>query len=77
MLEIKQNKFYILIKKGKENKSLIFTEEKPAITKVKEYLKEGENAKNIQLLEVEIKEEKFEITTIPWSYIAMQIVKSD
>jgi len=42
---------------------------------IEEYLKKGIEPDNLELLSVEIKEEKFMIEGIPWSKIASKLVK--
>ena len=75
-LEIKGNKFYMLVKKGgKGNEAWLYNDTKAPIGKIKEYLKKGANADDIELMNIEFKDEKFEIRTIPWSTIAVELVK--
>jgi len=75
-LLVKENKFFMLIEKqGSEKDIRIYDEINPAITKVKKFLKSGITSENIELLSIEIKEEKFEIKTIPWNVIATHIIK--
>ena len=73
---VKENKFYMLIEKqGSKKEIRIYDEMKPAITMIKGSLKIGTTSANIELLSIEIKEEKFEIKTIPWDVIATQLIK--
>jgi len=78
MMEIvvKENKFFMLLEKqGSKKEIRIYDEMNPAITMIKGSLKKGITSENIELLGVEIKEEKFEIKTIPWNVIATQLIK--
>lgn len=75
-LVIKANKFFMLVEKqGSKKEIRVYDEMNPAIAKVKRSLKEGASSESIELLSIEIKEEKFEIKTIPWSVIATYLVK--
>jgi len=75
-LIVKENKFFMLIEKQGSKKDIrIYDEMNPAITKVKKSLKSGVTSENIELLSIEIKEEKFEIKTIPWNVIATYLIK--
>jgi len=78
MMEIvvKESKFFMLLEKqGSKKEIRIYDEINPAILRVKKALKEGVNSESIELLSIEIKEEKFEIKTIPWNVIATQLIK--
>jgi len=76
-LVVKENKFVMLIEKQGSKKDIrIYDEIKPAITKIKDSIKGGVNSENIELLTIEIKQDKFEIKTISWNFIAMEIVKA-
>ena len=75
-LEVKGNKFYMLVKKGKDREIKLYNEMKAPIGTIKGYLKKGTNAEDIELLSIELKEEKFEIKTIPWSILAVELVKT-
>jgi len=73
---VKENKFFMLVEKtGSKSIIRIYDEMKPAITKVKESIKGGTSSENIELLSVEVKQDKFEIKTIPWNFIATELVK--
>jgi pseudouridine-5'-phosphate glycosidase len=75
-LVVKENKFYMLIEKqGSKKEIRIFDEMKPAITMIRGSMKTGTSSENIELLSIEIKEEKFEIKTIPWNVIATLLIK--
>lgn len=75
-LEVKENKFYVLtVKQGKENKITLHSDVDSPVHRVKEYLKGGASPDGIELMVVEIKEEKFEIKSVPWSTIAVRLVK--
>lgn len=62
-------------KQGSKKEIRIYDEMNPAIAMIKGSLKKGITSENIELLSIEIKEEKFEIKTIPWNVIATQLIK--
>lgn len=75
-LLVKENKFFmVIVKQDSEKDIVIYDEMTPAITKIKKFLKGGITSEDIELLSIEIKEEKFEIKTIPWNVIATQLIK--
>lgn len=75
-LEVKENRFYVLtVKQEKGKKITLHNEMNSPIREVKEYLKGGTSPDGIELIAVEIKEEKFEIKSVPWSTIALGLVK--
>lgn len=75
-LAVKENKFYVLtVKQGKEKKITLHIDDDSPVRKIKEYLKGGTSPDHIELMAVEIKEEKFEIKGVPWSTIAIGLVK--
>ena len=75
-LLVKENKFFMLMEKqGSKKEIRLYDEINPAIAEVKKSLRRNANSEDIELLSIEIKEEKFEIKTIPWSVIASMLVK--
>lgn len=75
-LEVKENRFYVLtVKQEKENRITLHSDMDSPVRRVKEYLKEGISPDNIELVTVEIKEDKFELKGVPWSTIAVMLVK--
>jgi hypothetical protein len=73
---VKENKFYMLLEKqGSKKEIRIYDEMNPAIAMIRGSLKKGTTSENIELLSIEIKEEKFEIKTIAWNVIATQLIK--
>lgn len=75
-LLVKDNKFFMLMEKqGSKKEIRVYAEMNPAITKIKKSLKSGVTSENIELLSIEIKEEKFEIKTMPWNVIATHLIK--
>lgn len=75
-LEVKENKFYVLtVKQGKDKKITLHNDMGSPVSKVKEHLRGGTSPDDIELMVVEIKEEKFEIKGVPWSKIAVGLVK--
>jgi hypothetical protein len=74
--EVKDSTFYVLLKKvEKANTMTVFNELSPSVKKVKEYLKNGVKTENLELMSVAYKSENFEIKTIPWNIIAMELIK--
>ena len=75
-MEVKENRFYVLtVKQGKGKTTTLHNDMDSPVRKVREYLKAGANPKDIELIVVEMKEEKFEIKSVPWSTIAIGLVK--
>lgn len=75
-LEVKKDRFYVLtVKQGKENRITLHSDMDSPVRRVKEYLKEDISPNNIELMTVEIKEDKFELKGVPWSTIAVMLVK--
>ena len=75
-LLVKENKFYMLTEKqGGKSEIRLYDEIKPAIVRIKASLKSGAKSENVELLSIEVKGEKFEIKTISWDYIAMELIK--
>ena len=75
-LEVKENRFYVLtVKQGEGKKTTLHNEMESPIRKVKEYLRGGTSPDGIELMTVEMKGEKFEIKGVPWSTIALGLVK--
>lgn len=73
---VKENKFFMLLEtQGAKKEIRLYDEMNPAIAMIKGSLKKGITSENIELLSIEIKEEKFEIKTIPWNIIATQLIK--
>jgi hypothetical protein len=76
-LEVKGNEFYVLTLKQGNGKITLHDEMNSPIKKIKDYLEKGTNPEDIELITVEIKEDKFEIKGVPWSTIALGLVKSE
>ena len=75
-LEVKENKFYVLtVAEEKGRKATLHNELGSAINRVREHLKAGIGTDDVELMAVEMKEEKFEIKGVPWSTIALGLVK--
>jgi hypothetical protein len=72
---VKENKFYMLIEKTSKSEIRLYDEMKPAIARVKSSLKASAKSESIELLSIEVKGEKFEIKTIPWDFIATELIK--
>jgi hypothetical protein len=76
-LELEGNEFYILTVKQGKGKITLYNDIDSPTRKIKEYLKKGTNPEDIELMVVEIKEDKFEIKSVPWSTIALGLIKSE
>ena len=72
---VKENKFYILIKKdGKDREIRLYANMDTPIKRIKEWLRQGVEPDSLELVTVEVKEEKYLIQGIPWSVIASKLV---
>ena len=75
-LGVRENKFYILTKKEGQNREIkLYVDMETPVKDIKEYLKSGVETENLELVTVEMKEEKYQISSIPWSVIASKLVK--
>lgn len=75
-LEVKENIFYVLsVKQEKERRITLYNDMDSPVLRVKEYIKGGTNPEDIELMVVDVKEEKFEIKSVPWSMIAVRLIK--
>ena len=73
-LEVKGDEFYVLTVK-QDGKTTLHNEMDSPIKKIKEYLKKGTSPEDIELVIVEIKEDKYQMKSVPWSSIASGLVK--
>jgi len=75
-MKIENNKFYIL---EAQNEKWIYSSEKDAVNSLKRLLSENEDLseKNVNILEVDTKEEKWQIRQMSWSKIAMQLIRGE
>ncbi|MBW1973344.1 MAG: hypothetical protein JRI44_11020 [Deltaproteobacteria bacterium] len=73
MIEIKDDKFYIL---DSENGKWIFATEDEAIKKLKDTAKKS-NPEKTRIIEVDISGDEWSIKQVPWSKIAMKIIGGD
>ncbi len=73
-IKIQNGKFYVL--KLKDEK-WIYINEDSAVGALKRLLAENENldSEDVSLLEVSIVEDEWEIKQVPWSKIAMRLIK--
>ena len=69
MIEIKNDKFYVL---ESENGKWLFETENDAVKKLKEIPK---NPDVTIILEVDVSEDKWSITQVSWSKIAMKLME--
>jgi len=75
-IEVKENKFYVLtIDQGKSRRITLHNDLDSPVHRIKERLKSGTSPSDVELMTVEIKEENFKITSIPWSEIAVRLIK--
>ena len=75
-LEVKENTFYVLTtKQGESSRTTLHSDMDSPVRRIKEYLKSGASPNDIELMIVEIKEENFEIKGVPWSEIAVRLIK--
>lgn len=76
-LEVKGSEFYVLTVKNGNGKITLHNEMDSPIKKIKEYLTKGKNPEDIELVIVQIKEDKYEMKGVAWSTIAAGLVKSE
>ena len=75
-LEVKENTFYVLrLKKGESDKITLHSDMGSPVNRIKEHLKGGANPEDVELMVVEIAEENFKIKGVPWSEIAVKLIK--
>lgn len=63
------------VKQGESKKITLHNDTDSPVRKIKEYLKHETIPEDIELMTVEIKEENFRITGVPWSEIAVKLIK--
>lgn len=73
MLEIKDNKFYILESGAGK---WIFESEDDAIKKLKDVAKKSDTEKT-RIIEIDIGGEEWSIKQVPWSRIAMKLIEKE
>ncbi len=79
-LKVEENKFYILLKKPEENDEeeskeiTLYCDVKASIIRIKEYLKNGVDVENIELMTVKILDEALEAESVPWNRIAVELI---
>ena len=75
-IRIENEKFYIL---EAGNEKWIYSSEKDAIKSLRELLTENKdlNQENVSILEVDTKEEKWQIKQISWSKIAIELIRGE
>jgi hypothetical protein len=79
-LKVEENKFYILIRNPQEDDEedgkdiMLYSEVKASITRIKEYLKNGIDVNNIELMTVTIMDEALEAESVPWNKIAVELI---
>ena len=75
-MKIENNKFFVLETKDEK---WIFNKENEAIKSMKEITSENKELKpeDISILEVDVKEKKWEIKEIPWARIALQLIRGE
>lgn len=75
-MKIENNKFFVLETKDEK---WVFNTENEAIKSMKEITSENKELKpeDISILEVDVKEKKWEIKEIPWARIALQLIRAE
>ncbi len=75
-MKIENNKFFVLETKDEK---WVFNKENEAIKSMKEITSENKELKpeDISILEVDVKEKKWEIKEIPWARIALQLIRGE
>lgn len=79
-LQVEENKFYILVKKPAEDNEedskeiTLYSSVKVSITRIKEYLKNGIDVENIELMSVVILDEALEAESVPWNKIVVELI---
>jgi len=75
-MKIEDGKFYVL---EAESEKWIYSLENEAINSLKEMLfkNKGLDEKNISILEVNTREEKWQVKQIPWSKIALKLIRGE
>ena len=79
-LKVEENKFFILIKNPEEENEedgkdiTLYSEVKASITRIKEYLKNGVDVDDIELMTVTILDEALEAESVPWNKIAVALI---
>jgi len=74
-LKVTDDKFYLLTKKQKDEKeTLLYSDIMTSSIKIKEYLKSGVKVEDIELMLVKMKADEFEVESIPWSKIAVELI---
>ncbi len=75
-IEVKDNIFYVLKVMQKDlNKVTLHNDIESPVSRIKEYLKSGVSPSDLDLMKVEVDEENFKIQGIPWSEIAVRLIK--
>ena len=79
-LKVEENQFYILVKNPEEENEedskdiTLYSEVKASITRIKEYLKNGVDVDDIELMTVTILDEALEAESVPWNKIAVALI---
>ena len=75
-MKIEDGKFYVL---EAGNEKWIYSLENEAINSLKEMLSENKSLdeKNISILEVDMREENWQVKQIPWSKIALKLIRGE
>lgn len=75
-IEVKNNIFYVLkVMQKDSNKVTLHSDIESPVSRIKEYLKNGASPADLDLMQVEVDEENFKIQGIPWSEIAVRLIK--
>ena len=75
-MKIEGEKFFVLETK---NEKWVFDTESEAIKSMEEIVSENKDLKpeDVSILEVDVKGKKWEIKEIPWSRIALQLIRGE
>jgi hypothetical protein len=75
-IEVKNNIFYVLkVMQKDSNKVTLHNDIESPISRIKSHLKSGASPADLDLMKVEVNEENFKIEGIPWSEIAVRLIK--
>ena len=75
-IEVKENIFYVLkMKQGESSTITLHNDMSSPVHRIKEHLKGGASPEDVELMVVEMEEENFKIKGVPWSEIAVRLIK--
>ena len=75
-LEVEEDRFYVLrVERENRKETTIHNNMESPIERIRNHLKSGLDPERVDLMTVELREDKFEIKSVPWSIIAVGLVK--